>query len=202
MISEEVLGIYYVPVSESGSTGKLTFGGYDDSVITSSVKYVPLTTTFPASDFWGIDQSISYGGTTILSTTAGIVDTGTTLILIASDAFQQYQSATGGTMDSTTGLLSISPSQFSSLETLSFEIGGTSYDLSPNAQIWPRSLNVAIGGSADSIYLVVGDIGSSLGSGLDFINGYTFLERYYSIFDTANGRVGFALTAHTNATTN
>jgi hypothetical protein len=27
-------------------------------------------------------------------------------------------------------------------------------------------------------------------------------ERYYSIFDTANGRVGFASTAHTNATTN
>ena len=83
-ISEEVLGIYYAPASESSSTGKLTFGGYDKSVITSSVKYVPLTATSPASEYWGIDQSISYDGATILSTTAGIVDTGTTLILIAS----------------------------------------------------------------------------------------------------------------------
>jgi saccharopepsin len=81
-ISEEVLGIYYIPISQSG-TGKLTFGGYDNSVITSSVNYVPLTTTSPASYYWGIDQSISYGGTTILSSTAGVVDTGTTLILIA-----------------------------------------------------------------------------------------------------------------------
>ena len=82
-ISEEVLGIYYIPASES-STGELTFGGYDNTVITSSVNYVPLTTTSPASEYWGIDQSITYGGSTILSSTAGIVDTGTTLILIAS----------------------------------------------------------------------------------------------------------------------
>ena len=83
IISEEVLGIYYIPASESTSTGELTFGDYDSSAITSSVNYVQLTTTSPASEYWGIDQSISYGGSTILSSTAGIVDTGTTLILIA-----------------------------------------------------------------------------------------------------------------------
>ena len=83
-ISEEVLGIYYVPASEKSSGGALTFGGIDNSVITSSVHYVSLTTTSPASGYWGVDQSITYGGSTILSMTAGIVDTGTTLILIAS----------------------------------------------------------------------------------------------------------------------
>ena len=36
----------------------------------------PITTTSPASDYWGIDQSVQYGTTTILDTTAGIVDTG------------------------------------------------------------------------------------------------------------------------------
>ena len=102
------------------------------------------------------------------------------LILVPVDAFQKYQSATGGTLDSTTGLLTVSSSQYSSLQTLSFNIGGTSYDLSPNAQIWPRSLNSAIGGSANIIYLVVGDIGSSSGSGLDFIDGYTFLYVLFS----------------------
>ena len=82
-ISEEVLGVYFVPSSEPSTTGKLTFGGPDNSVITSSVNYVPLTKTSPASYYWGIDGSISYGGTTILSSTAGIVDTGTTLVLLA-----------------------------------------------------------------------------------------------------------------------
>ncbi|KIJ65854.1 hypothetical protein HYDPIDRAFT_87296 [Hydnomerulius pinastri MD-312] len=201
-ISEEVLGIYFVPASESNSGGELTFGGYDSSVITGSVNYVPLTTTSPASTYWGIDQSISYGDSTILSETAGIVDTGTTLILIASDAFSQYQSATGGTIDQTTGLLAISSDQYANLQSLFFNIGGESYELTANAQIWPRSLNSAIGGTSDNIYLIVSDIGTNSGSGLDFMNGYTFLERYYSVFDTTNSRVGFATTAYTDATTN
>ena len=82
-ISEEVLGVYFVPSSENSTTGKLTFGGYDDSVITSPVNYVPLTKTSPASEYWGINGSVSYDGNTILSLTAGIVDTGTTLVLLA-----------------------------------------------------------------------------------------------------------------------
>jgi saccharopepsin len=72
-----------VPASESDSDGELTFGGVDTSKTTSSVSYVPITSTSPASQYWGIDQSISYNGKTILSSTAGIVDTGTTLVLIA-----------------------------------------------------------------------------------------------------------------------
>jgi hypothetical protein len=77
-----------------------------------------------------------------------------------------------------------------------------SYELTANAQIWPRSLNTAIGGTASGIYLVVADIGNVAGSGLDFINGYAFLERYYSVYDTTNSRIGFAQTANTFATSN
>ena len=87
-------------------------------------------------------------------------------------------------MDSTTGLLKITSSQYSSLKTLSFKVGGNSYDLLPDAQIWPRSLNTVIGGSPSSIYLVVGDIGSRSGSGLDFINGYTFLCVFLFFFSS------------------
>ncbi|KAG2069599.1 acid protease [Suillus decipiens] len=202
LIGTEALGIYFVPTAASDTAGELTFGGHDSSKITSQVTYVPLTTTSPASYYWGIDQSISYGRSTILSETAGIVDTGTTLVLIASDAFSTYQTATGAVMDDTTGLLKITSSQYAKLQNLTFEIGGKAYDLTPNAQIWPRSLNTVIGGSSDSIYLIVSDIGSSSGSGLDFINGYAFLQRYYSVFDTTNNQVGFATTLHTDDTSN
>ncbi|KAG2069581.1 acid protease [Suillus decipiens] len=198
-ISTEALGVYFVP---GGSAGELTFGGLDSSKTTSSVNYVPLTTTSPASTYWGIDQSITYGSSTILSTTAGIVDTGTTLILIASDAFSKYQSATGGTLDSATGLLMITSEQYANLKTLNFNIGGTSYGLTANGQIWPRSLNSDIGGSSNSIYLVVSNIGSDSGEGLDFINGYSFLQRFYSVFDTSNSKVGFATTSSTSADSN
>ncbi|KAG2048396.1 acid protease, partial [Suillus hirtellus] len=199
-ISSEVLGVFFAPASSDDSSGELTFGGYDASKITGDVSYVPITSTYEASTYWGIDQSISYGSTLILDETAGIVDTGTTLIYIASDAFNKYQSATGGTLDETNGLLKISSDQYEQLSSLYFTIGGVTYELTPNAQIWPRSLNSAMGGTADDIYLVVADIGSD--SGWDFTNGYCFLERFYSVFDTTNSRVGFATTQYTYATTN
>lgn len=82
---------------------------------------------------------------------------------------------TGAILDSTTGLLTITSSQYADLKTLSFNIGDTTYNLIPNAQIWPRSLNSAVGGTSSSIYLVVNDIGLPDGLAFDFINGYTFL---------------------------
>ncbi|KAG2038807.1 acid protease [Suillus americanus] len=198
-IGTEALGVYFAP---GGSAGELTFGGSDSSKTTSSVNYVPITTTSPSSQYWGIDQSITYGSSTILSATAGIVDTGTTLILIATDAFNKYKSATGATLDANTGLLMITSAQYSKLQTLNFKIGGTSYGLTPNGQIWPRSLNTDIGGSSNKIYLVVNDIGSNSGTGVDFVNGYSFLQRFYSVYDTTHHRVGFATTSSTSAVSN
>jgi len=88
------------------------------------------------------------------------------------------------------------------LETLTFIVGGTSFDLTPNAQTWPRNLNTAIGGTSGTIYLIIASIGTPSGGGLDLINGQTFLERFYAVFDTANQRVGLATTSSTSATTN
>ena len=88
------------------------------------MSFVPITTTSPASNYWGIDQDLTYGdSTSLLSGAAGIVDTGTTLLMIATDAFQKYQSATGATLDQTTGLLKITEAQLDNLQSLFFAIG-------------------------------------------------------------------------------
>lgn len=137
------------------------------------------------------------------------------------DAIKTYQSLTGATLDSKTSMLTVTPAQYANLQTLTFHIGGATYGLTPNAQIWPRSLNAAIGGNSSTIYLVVNDIGHPSGSGFDFCNGYSFLyvilicctrfsplrspfhsQRFYSVFDTANGRIGFAETIYTNSNSN
>ncbi|EGO05010.1 hypothetical protein SERLA73DRAFT_82569 [Serpula lacrymans var. lacrymans S7.3] len=202
-IPEAVVGVSFEPTtSEEVTNGELTFGGTDSTKYTGAITYTPLTTTYPASYYWGINESITYGSTTILSETAGIVDTGTTLILIATNAYSKYQSATGATEDNTTGLLRITTSQYDALEDLNFNVDGTTYALTPNGQVWPRSLNTYIGGTSNYVYLIVNSIGTPSGEGLDFINGYTFLERFYSVFDTTNSRVGFATTSYTDATTN
>ncbi|KAH9008776.1 aspartic peptidase A1 [Lactarius hengduanensis] len=204
IITANLVSVSFEPTTNTSITnGELTIGGTDPTRFTGTLTFIPGTATFPASEFGGIDESIRYGAsTTILSTTAGIVDSGTTLILIATDAFNRYKTATGAVLDGTTGLLKITSTQFSNLQSLFFTAGGISFELTANAQIWPRSLNTLIGGTTGSIYLVVNDIGSPTGSGLDFINGYTFLERFYSVFDYTNNRIGFATTPFTTATTN
>ena len=111
--------------------------------ISGDISYVPITSTSPASNYWGIDQDVTYGNsTTLLSGSAGIVDTGTTLLLLATDAFQAYQQATGAQLDNTTGLLTLTESQFNNLQSLFFNIGGTTYEFTANAQIWPVRLAV------------------------------------------------------------
>jgi hypothetical protein len=121
------------------------------------------------------------------------------------------------------GWLTITPDQYNSLQSLFFNISGITRELIPNGQIWPRSLNAEIGGDPNLVYLIVNDLGSPLGSGLDFIgiisllcerdfavidnsisfpDGFGFLQRFYSVYDVTDSQVGFATTAFTDATTN
>jgi len=86
-IKVPTLGIFFAPTSsQSDTNGELTFGGIDPTKYLGPIKYTPITSTFPSSEFWGINQEILYGNTNILNVTAGIVDTGTTLVLIATSA--------------------------------------------------------------------------------------------------------------------
>ena len=80
VISSNLVSVSYNPITNEPSTnGELIFGGTDSNAFTGDITFTPVTSTSPASEFWGIDQSISYGAdTSLLSSTAGIVDTGTT----------------------------------------------------------------------------------------------------------------------------
>jgi Eukaryotic aspartyl protease len=83
-ISTESIGISYAPTTSTGEiNGELTFGGTDSTKYTGSITYVPITATSPASYYWGIDQTLTYGNGSPLLASSGIVDTGTTLLLIA-----------------------------------------------------------------------------------------------------------------------
>ena len=118
-IPEESIAISFNPITESGQVnGEMTFGSTDASKsvnvlsntyycmahrlnrFTGDITFTPITKTSPASQYWGIDQTITYGSSgSALLTSSGIVDTGTTLLLIATDAFKAYEKATGAKMD-------------------------------------------------------------------------------------------------------
>ncbi|GLB38639.1 putative eukaryotic aspartyl protease [Lyophyllum shimeji] len=197
-------GMAYHPTSKNVANGEITFGAADTAKFTGSINYVPITTTAPADQYWGIDLDLAYGADDIelLKSAAGIVDSGTTLLLLASDAFESYRLLIGAEADAATGLLTVTEDQFADMESLFFMIGSETYELTPNAQIWPRGLNATIGGEEGKIYLIVADLGSPSGAGLDFINGFAFLQRFYTMYDTTNSRVGIAKTKFTNAEIN
>ncbi|KAG2064118.1 acid protease [Suillus decipiens] len=204
-IVANILGVFFKPYggSEEATAGQLTFGGTDPALHTTGITYAFVTNRAPASNYWGIDQSITYGGAPILANAVGIVDSGHNLIALATEAFQLYQAATGAQRDPMTGLLVITVNQYIVMQNLNFHIDGVTFALTPNAQIWPRVLNYRIGGQYGSMYLVVRDIGTQVGQGdYDIINGYVFMQRFYTVFDTANSRVGFAQTQFTAANTN
>ncbi|KAJ3777766.1 family A1 protease [Lentinula raphanica] len=202
VISTEVVGVSFVPTTGASNEpeGELIFGDIGGSSrFTGQITYTPKET-----DYWGITQSISYGDTEIMASAIGVVDTGTTLNYMPTDTFNAYINFTGGTFDEATGLYEITQEQYDALDNLIFTIGGVSTDfpLTANAQIWPRDLNENIGGEEGKIYLAAVATGMYPIEDLNFINGYVFLERFFSIFDNSNSKMGFATTSYTNATTN
>ncbi|KAG2068470.1 acid protease, partial [Suillus decipiens] len=201
-IPQRLVSLYFQPSFQNQNeddTGILTFGG----VITNptydigNIAYTTTTATPPSSHYWGIDQSITYGDTEILGTSAGLVDSGAPFIDITPDAFQKYQAATGANLDPRNNLLTITPEKYDALRPLDFHIGDQTYSLIRNAQIWPRHINYKINGVSDVTYLVMQR--KLTGPGRNFILGYVFLQRFYSVYDTTRSRVGFATTVWTNS---
>ncbi|KAG2143540.1 acid protease [Suillus bovinus] len=191
LITKEILGISFAPATSYNDTnGALTYGGIDSSLYTGEITYIPVTTTFPASAFWGINVThATYGSATtvIPKSTAGIVDTGTTQIVLADDFFESYMNAIpGAKLNKTAGLMYIPETSVSKIQPLNFTIGGT-------AQLIPIGQNAAWGLPTNEQYGVVTHMGANSGEGLDFIIGQKFMERYYAVFDTDNNRVGLAL---------
>ena len=60
------------------------------------MNYVPITSTSPASYYWGIDQTVTYGsnGEEFLNS-SGIVDMGPTLVLIATGSASPLSARSG-----------------------------------------------------------------------------------------------------------
>ncbi|KAG6330144.1 hypothetical protein ID866_8944 [Astraeus odoratus] len=191
-IKHAAFGVYLIPVNDRG-VGEITFGYYNEAAITSGVNYVPITNIPAARNHWSVDASVMYDGRTILNPTAAIVDTACSLIAMQADAVSVYQTATGAAMDSE-GWLTISLDQYDNLQTLSIIIGGQSYDLSPNAQIWPRKATYV-----GPIKLVVAGMSETRwGLGI----GHPFIQRYYVVYNATSSQIGFASTRYTGSTTN
>jgi hypothetical protein len=123
------------PYDGQGKTnGKMTIGGYASSALTGKITYVPFTTRAPAKYYMGVDVALfkyqpASGAAAIALTgsgptrRSGIVDTGTTLLLMPSDIFNNYVSLLPGASVNSQGFLQVPNTVVPQMGNLTFTIG-------------------------------------------------------------------------------
>ncbi|KAF9955292.1 hypothetical protein BGZ72_003851 [Mortierella alpina] len=179
-LGQPLVSVFLPSVRRNGGTGgEYLFGGIDASKFTGDLTYVPVT----KEGYWQIAiDGISAGGQDLGLSSEGIVDTGTTLIIVSNDAAQAIHSTIqGSTNDPQNGWL-VPCSVTDSSDNISFTIGGTAF-------------NVAV---ADLGYEDVGDGSGNCVSGIQggedlWILGDVFIKNNYCVFEQSNSpRIGIA----------
>jgi aspergillopepsin I len=167
------------------ANGTYTFGAIDTSANETEFTWLPLV---PNASFWEfVHNGINVGDSNVwlLSMWNGILDTGTSLILLDEAIVEYYYAAINGSKydDSYGGWVFPCPEDLSTLPDLNIGFPGTSFV----ARIPGRFMLYE---QMDPTYCY-GGVQSSAGIGFD-IFGDVFLKAMVVVFDYGNGRIGLA----------
>lgn len=166
--------------------GELVFGGYDSDKFTGELTWVNLL----SATYWEITmEGMKLGDTSYAdSDQKAIVDSGTSLLTGPSDIVASIAKQMGAKEMGHTGEYLVDCDE-SKLPTMTFFIDGKAYTLDPVDYLIP-----------DGDMCLLGMIGLDIPrpSGPLWILGDIFMRKYYTVFDTANKRVGFAEAIHPN----
>ena len=164
--------------------GELTLGGTDPNHYTGGFTWVPLK----ANTYW----EITLGGLNVAGKSyvpAGgnnaIVDSGTSILTGPSDVVKQLATSIGG-REIIAGEYLISCNA-AKLPNFDFVINGVTYTLTPADYLIPDGNVCLLGIMGLDIPAPTGPL---------WILGDVFMRKYYTVFDAANSRVGFALAKH------
>lgn len=178
IIPANSFGVYYTD-STSGST--ITFGGFDTNRVSSISKFT--FTTLLDTTYWKVSlRSVKYGNSTLENTSsAAVLDSGTSLIMWKSDTFNSFKSSLRnqlwGTLSS--GFYACPCNSENDFSSLYFLFNNYEYQVEPKEYI---SVTYVSGKkycyfylAASSSYLYLGD---------------AFFRNYYIYHDISNKRVG------------
>ncbi|XP_017145539.1 lysosomal aspartic protease [Drosophila miranda] len=179
LVNQCVFSFYLKRNGSAQQGGELLFGGIDASRFTAPLTYVPLT----HAGYWQFQmQRVEVGGKTISQGRQAIVDTGTSLLAAPPREYLIINSLLGG-LPTASGEYLLRCSDIGRLPEIFFVIGGQRFGLQPR----------------DYVMQVANDDGSSVCLSAftlmdaDFwILGDVFIGRYYTAFDVAQRRIGFA----------
>ncbi|KAI9324948.1 aspartic peptidase domain-containing protein [Zopfochytrium polystomum] len=184
---------FYLSNGADKDQGEVTIGGTDPSKYTGSFSYIPLN----SETYWQMSWS---GGKWAAGSSSGaldgsisnfIADTGTTLMILDTAAADGINKGIGASSySSSTGAYAISCSKSTTGSPFTLTLNGVKYSIPANVYVLDNGDGTCISGvtrgAADAGVGILGDI---------------FLRQYYSVYDKANARVGFAQAVHPGGST-
>jgi len=165
---------------EDGAKGELLMGGTDPNYYTGAITYVPLK----EATYWEIQLAgFQFGSTQFVPSEgqSAIVDSGTSILTGPSDVVKQIAESIGAK--------ELVPNEYmvdckASLPNMDFTINGNVYTLTPAEYLIPDGDMCLFGMMGLDVPKPAGPL---------WIMGDVFMRKYYTVFDVANRRVGFAL---------
>jgi len=161
--------------------GQLTLGGYDKTLFKGDLQYVPLA----AKNYWQIKMdavNFQYRNLCGEKGCKAIVDSGTTMITGPTNLINMINGQLGCIISGSECSWLHCP-DFSTLPNLEFVLNGYSFVLKPEEYIMETE------GTCISALMGM-DISEPIGP--LWILGDRFIEKFYTVFDYENSRVGFA----------
>lgn len=175
LVDSNVFSFYLTRDGTSNNGGELVLGGVDPDHYTGDFAYVPLS----SEGYWqfGMDSGV-VNGVNVCDNCQAIADTGTSLIAVPSDQYENVQVAIGATFNEDYYSYVVDCSSIDSLPVLTLTLGGSQFTIEGKDYI------IESDGVCSSAFE---DAGTSF-----WILGDIFIGKYYTVFDMANYRVGFA----------
>ncbi|KAG0287597.1 hypothetical protein BGZ96_008491 [Linnemannia gamsii] len=165
----------------NGQGGEYLFGGINSSKFTGSLTYVPVT----KEGYWQISiDDAGYSGQSLGQSSQGIVDTGTTLIIVGDDAAQTiHNSINGATNDPNNGWLVPCSVAQDTTNYVSFSMGGADFKV-PLADLAYEDLGDGSGNCVSGVQGGQNDL---------WILGDVFIKNNYCVFSqTSSPSIGIA----------
>uniref|UniRef100_A0A8C6ADR2 Gastricsin n=1 Tax=Marmota marmota marmota TaxID=9994 RepID=A0A8C6ADR2_MARMA len=186
-LSSPMFSVYLSNQGGSEDGGAVIFGGVDESLYTGQIFWAPVTREL----YWQIGIEEFYVGEEASGWCSqgcqAMVDTGTSLLTVPQQYLSSLLQAIGAQEDEY-GQFFVNCNDVQNLPTFTFVINGVQFPLLPSAYILNQENGYCSVG-LEATYV-------SSGNGQPFwILGDVFLRSYYSVFDMANNRVGFATAA-------
>jgi len=164
--------------------GELLLGGTDPKHYTGDITWVPLK----AATYWEITLGgLTIDGTSYASNVNAIVDSGTSIMTGPSASIASI-AAKLGAKEIIAGEYMLA-CKFDTLPNIDLSINGNIYTLTPEDYLIPDGDLCLLGFMGLDIPAPTGPL---------WILGDVFMRKYYTVWDTTNQRIGFALAVHPN----